>query len=358
MKWRRRDLAPDADGDPVDQPSEPPNRRLSRRSLFTLGAARAAPTEENLGALGATWRSYSAAVAGVAAPAPKPAGAETTDYAALKEEARSAWEAAAGDPIGRSLAPVAQALVEAVGVTAGVGLLDVGAGDGNLALAAVRAGARVTALDLSPRLVECGRDRTESEGTQVHWIVGDAEALPFAKDSFDAVASCFGAMYAPRPQRAGSELVRVARPGGVVAMANWASSGFMSRVLGLADTLIPRPPGVPRPVRWGRFESLYLYLGALSDGFETIPRSIEFEFESTDAAWSAFSTPPGPLAAGLTRAESAARERAREDFLGIVDAYATRSPFGQLSIAAEYVLVVGRKPAPPATALEATQAGS
>lgn len=307
-----------------------------------------APSDENLAALGATWRSYAAAEAGTEESTAATAPVETTDYEALKDEARAAWDTASDDPIGRRLAPVSDALVEAAGVTAGHTLLDVAAGDGNLALAAVGAGARVTALDLSPRLVECGRERTERAGVKVEWIVGDAEALPFASDSFDCVVSCFGAMYAPRPQRAGAELVRVARPGGVVAMANWASSGFMGRVLGIAETLNPRPNGVPRPVRWGRFESLYLYLAALPEGFEMIPGSIALEFEGAEAAWSAFSTPPGPLAVGLTRAKSAAQERAKEDFLAVVDAHATRSSSAPLSIAAEYVLVVGRKPAPPA----------
>ena len=309
-----------------------------------------APSDENLAALGATWRSYAAAEAGAEESAGATARVEATDYAALKDEARTAWETASDDPIGRRLVPVADALLEAAGVTPGQGLLDVAAGDGNLALAAVGAGARVTALDLSPRLVECGGERTERAGVKVEWVVGDAEALPFATDSFDCVASCFGAMYAPRPQRAGAELVRVARPGGVVAMANWASSGFMSRVLGIAETLIPRPKGVPRPVRWGRFESLYLYLSALSEGFEMSPGSITLEFESANAAWSAFSTPPGPLAAGLTRPEPGARERVKEEFLGVVDAYGSRPSSASVAIAAEYVLVVGRKPVPPAIA--------
>lgn len=344
--WGSRE--PEAGRADAAEPSESPSRALSRRSLFTLGAARVAPSDENLAALGATWRSYAAAEAGTEESAGATARVETTDYAALKDEARAAWETASDDPIGRRLAPVADALIDAAGVTPGQGLLDIAAGDGNLALAAVGAGARVTALDLSPRLVERGRERTERAGVKVEWVVGDAEALPFANDSFDCVASSFGAMYALRPQRAGAELVRVARPGAVVAMANWASSGFMSRVLGIAETLHPRPKGVPRPARWGRFESLYLYLAGLSEGFEMTPGSIALEFESADSAWSAFSTPPGPLAVGVTRAEAAARERAKEDFLAVVEAHASRSSSAPVAIAAEYVLVVGRKPAPAA----------
>ena len=48
--------------------------------------------------------------------------------------------------------------------------------------------ARVTTLDLSPRLVECGRERTERAGVQVEWVVGDAAALPFANHSLDALS--------------------------------------------------------------------------------------------------------------------------------------------------------------------------
>ena len=67
-------------------------------------------------------------------------------------------------------------------------------------------------------------------------------------------------------------------------------------------------------------------------------------------AWSAFSSPPGPLAVGVTRAEPGARERAKEEFFGVVDAYASRPSSAPVAIAAEYVLVVGRKPMPPAIA--------
>ena len=93
-------------------------------------------------------------------------------------------------------------------------MLDVAAGSGNAALPAARTGATVVASDLTPELLDRGRELATAEGLDLTWEVGDAEALPYGDGSFDAVISCVGVMFAPFHQAAADELVRVTRPAG------------------------------------------------------------------------------------------------------------------------------------------------
>jgi ubiquinone/menaquinone biosynthesis C-methylase UbiE len=103
--------------------------------------------------------------------------------------------------VARYLEPYAEALAGFAKVQPGSEVLDVAAGNGNFAIAAARRGARVIATDLTPAMIELGRLRTEAANLDVEWREADAEALPFADGRFDLVASVFGAMFAPRPER-------------------------------------------------------------------------------------------------------------------------------------------------------------
>ena len=106
-------------------------------------------------------------------------------------------------------------------------MLDVAAGTGNVAVIAAERGAHVTVSDLTPRMIELGRSRSGREGLDIDWVEADAEALPFPDGRFDAVTSAIGAMFTPRPELVASELVRVTKPGGVLAMANYTPRGFL-----------------------------------------------------------------------------------------------------------------------------------
>lgn len=135
-------------------------------------------------------------------------------------------------------------------------VLDVAAGNGNVAVSAARRGARVVALDLTTAMVQAGRRRTSVSGLDVEWIRGDAEALPFADEQFDCVASVFGASMAPQPAMAAEELFRVVRPGGKVAMANWTSEGLASKLGAIMTSYLGSPPmrqrkKHPRTYGWG-----------------------------------------------------------------------------------------------------------
>jgi ubiquinone/menaquinone biosynthesis C-methylase UbiE len=168
-------------------------------------------------------------------------------YARLKEGQRWLWSLGDYDEMARRLQPYADALADACGIARGTHLLDVGAGTGNLAIAAARRGAAVVASDLSPRMVELGRARSAAEHLAIEWREADAEDLPFEDGRFDVVASAFGAMFAPRPELVARELTRVVRPGGLVALANYCpDGGFVSEFAALLERFAPPSP-LPLP---------------------------------------------------------------------------------------------------------------
>jgi SAM-dependent methyltransferase len=158
-----------------------------------------------------------------------------TDVQPIKDIQKRMWSLGDYRELARQFEPTAAALVEACGVGPGMEVLEVAAGTGNLAVAAARRGARVVASDLTPRMVELGQQRSAAEGLAIEWLEADAEDLPFDAGRFDVAASTFGAMFAPRPQVAATELFRVVRSGGTVGLANWTPQGYLGRQIDLAS---------------------------------------------------------------------------------------------------------------------------
>lgn len=157
-------------------------------------------------------------------------------------------------------------------------VLDVACGTGNLAMPAARAGASVTGVDIAPNLIAQAKAHAADEALAITFEVGDAERLPYESDSFDSVVTMFGAMFAARPERAASELLRVTRPGGRIAMANWTPTGFIGQMLKTTVAYVPPPQGVPSPLLWGSEE---IVRSRLAGGVATLAltrRLITFEY--------------------------------------------------------------------------------
>jgi SAM-dependent methyltransferase len=171
----------------------------------------------------------------------------------LKARHRAMW--ASGDypsMVETFLLPLGPRLVEACGIEAGMSVLDVAAGTGNASIPAAERGARVTASDLTPELLEAGRSKAESAGLQLEWVTADAENLPFEDGAFDVVMSSIGAMFAPRHQEVADELVRVCRPGGTIGMLNWTPEGMIGALFRTMGPFAPPPPpGAQPPPLWG-----------------------------------------------------------------------------------------------------------
>ena len=146
-------------------------------------------------------------------------------------------------------------LVAACGISAGLRVLDVAAGTGNVAIRAAEAGASVVASDLTPENFEAGRREAQARGVEVEWVEADAEALPFGDGEFDVVTSSAGAIFAPDHQAVADELVRVCRPGGTIGMINFTPEGLAREFFELFGRYAPPPPpGALPPVLWGSEE--------------------------------------------------------------------------------------------------------
>ena len=168
----------------------------------------------------------------------------------LKKRLKNIWMAGDYDRFSRYMESDARAFYFRLNAAPGSRFLDVGCGSGQLALIAARDGMNVTGVDIASNLVERAQARAHAEGLSARFEVGDAEALPFEDASFDVVASLIGAMFAPRPDLVASELLRVCKPGGTIAMANWTPQGFIGQMFKAVSKFIA-PSGMPSPVLWG-----------------------------------------------------------------------------------------------------------
>jgi SAM-dependent methyltransferase len=155
-------------------------------------------------------------------------------------------------PLETYTTPTAAQLVKHARVRAGQRVLDVACGTGVVAVTAARHGARVTGLDLTPALLERARENSRTAAVEIDWHEGDAENLPFEDGAFDVVLSQFGHIFAPRPDVAVAEMLRVLKPGGTIAFATWPPELFIGRMFTLtARYAPPPPPGVAPPPQWG-----------------------------------------------------------------------------------------------------------
>lgn len=203
---------------------------------------------------------------------------QTIDIDALKGRLKSTWMAGDFGLIAKSYETGAAEFVSRLELAPGTRVLDVACGTGNLAMPAARIGAEVTGVDIATNLLEQARARAESEGLAVRFDEGDAEKLPYPDASFQAVISMFGVMFAPRPELAAAELLRVCQPSGIIALANWTPRGFVGQMFKTIASHVPPPSGMPSPLQWGDESILRERLGSGCSAIQTTPRLIAFEF--------------------------------------------------------------------------------
>lgn len=169
----------------------------------------------------------------------------------IKSNMRSTWMAGDFGVIAKNTAGAAEAFVSRLAVPSDGRVLDVACGTGNTAIPLARRGCMVTGVDIAANLLAQARERAAAEGLSVVFDEGDAEQLPYADASFDAVVTMFGAMFAPRPELVAAEFARVIRPGGLLAMANWNPASFSGSMFKVTGRHVPPPPGIAPPVLWG-----------------------------------------------------------------------------------------------------------
>lgn len=193
---------------------------------------------------------------------------------------RALWEKGDFTRIAQTMRKSGEELVDAIGITPEMAVLDLGCGDGTTALPAARKGADVLGVDIAANLVAAGNERARAAGLDnLTFRQGDASNLEgIGDDSFDLVISIFGAMFAPRPDEVAREMARVTKPGGRIVMGNWIPGDptLVAQILKISSAYTPPPPeGFVSPMTWGdeevvrkRFEAAGIAADAI--GFERV----------------------------------------------------------------------------------------
>jgi len=264
----------------------------------------------------------------------------------LKEGQRRIWASGDWPAFATIIQDVADATVAEVGVGEGDDFLDVATGSGNAAIAAALRRARVTGLDLVPELVDAARARAADAGLEAEFVVGNAEELPFADDSFDRVTSIFGAMFAPRHQMAADELVRVARPGGVIGVAAWTPEGMNGQMFKtLGEHMPPPPEGFMPPAMWGSEDHVQSLFSAPGLDVSCEKRMAEFDWESLESWIDHCERNLGPTVMAKAALEPQGKwEAARADLLALGERY-NEADDGTMRTRAEYLLTKVTLPA-------------
>jgi SAM-dependent methyltransferase len=169
---------------------------------------------------------------------------------------KALWEKGDFTRIAAIMRESGEALVDSLGITEGLDVLDLGCGDGTTALPEARRRANVLGVDIARNLVEAGNRRAQAEGlSNLRFQEGDASNLEdLSDDSFDLTVTIFGAMFAPRPFDVAKEMVRVTRPGGRIVMGNWIPNDptLVAQILKISSAYSPPPPeGFVSPMLWG-----------------------------------------------------------------------------------------------------------
>jgi ubiquinone/menaquinone biosynthesis C-methylase UbiE len=263
------------------------------------------------------------------------------DVAEIKQRQRATWGRGEYRELSRMLEPAAIALCDACAVSAGQEVLDVGAGDGNFALAAAREGAAVVASDLSPGTVERGRTRSAEEGFEIEWAEADAEELPFEDGRFDCVGSVFGAMIPPRPEVVARELFRVARPGGTVGMTAWTPQSFATAMFDIGRRYTPPPPDMPLPFEWGDEEVVRSRFDGLAASIELRRAVVPWQADSLEGFGQCLESNP-MAAAAKENLPPEQYEAMRAAQLELAQEW-NSAPDGAVRIETEYLISVARK---------------
>ena len=242
------------------------------------------------------------------------------------------------DLVSRGIADAIEHAVDRLDPCPGERILDVGTGTGWAARSIAARGAIVTGVDLGAEVIEAAH--ALSNGHDIDFRVGDAEALPFPDDHFDAVISTFGVMFVRDPEAAAAELARILRPGGRLVLATWASGGSVQEMFQLIKSYKPLEDNpAPSPFEWGKTARLTELLGdSFSLRFE---EAISFFRPSSSVkAWDTFSTGFGPVVTLLEILPAEKAARLRHEFIAFHEAH--RSDAGVL-MERPYVITVGRE---------------
>jgi len=264
---------------------------------------------------------------------------QAPDLAAIKQRQQATWASGDFAVIGTTLQIVGESLAEAADIRAGERVLDVAAGNGNATLAAARRFAQVTSTDYVPALLERGRARAAAEGLEVEFKVADAEALPFADASFDAVLSTFGSMFTPDHARPAREMLRVVRSGGRIGLANWTPEGFLGALFKVIGAYVPPPAGLKSPMLWGTEPHLVELFGPQAADIRTVRKNFNFRYRSAAHWIQIFRDFYGPTHKAFAALDAARQNALEGELTTLLGKWNIAGP-GSLVVPGEYLEVV------------------
>lgn len=281
-------------------------------------------------------------------PAATMAAVKTTDQqstavspelAAIKARQKAAWSSGDYAVVGTTLQIVGEELCEALDLRAGTRVLDVAAGNGMVSLAAARRWCEVVSTDYVASLLERGRARAEAEGLAIEFQEADAEALPFADSSFDAVVSTFGVMFTPNQDKAAAELLRVCKSGGQIGLTNWTPDGFIGQMFKTLGKYLPPPAAAKSPLAWGTRSRLNEMFGSAESRIKTASRNFNFRYRSAEHFIEVFRTYYGPMLKAFSALEMRQQNELEKELLYLV-ARMNRAGNGTMVVPSEYLEVI------------------
>src|SRR2546421_6462523 len=262
---------------------------------------------------------------------------------------KALWEKGDFTRIADTMRESGDALVQRLGITKGLKVLDLGCGDGTTALPEAKLGADVLGIDIARYLVEAGNRRAQEHGlTNLKFQEGDASNLEEVPDnSLDLVVSIFGAMLAPKPFDVAKEMVRVTRPGGRIVMGNWIPNDptLVAQILKISSAYSPPPPeGFVSPMTWGvetNVTERFTAAGASPEKISLLRDTYRFHFPSppTDVV-AEFRDYYGPTMNAFDAAEASGRTAGLEqELVALFTAHNDSPDAGATSIPATFLRV-------------------
>ncbi|HAB19107.1 MAG TPA: SAM-dependent methyltransferase [Verrucomicrobiales bacterium] len=264
---------------------------------------------------------------------------------AIKAKQKATWEAGDFGQVARRIENFAEEFMAQQPLRRGLRVLDVACGTGNLAVIAANHECIVSGIDIAANLLAQARARAAEADLDIDFREGDAEALPFAQDSFDLTVSMFGVMFTPQPAVAAAELWRVTKPGGQIALANWTPEGFIGKMFGVFKAHLPPPPlGVPSPMEWGKEPTVQQ---RLQDGFTEVRLTrrlacMRFPFPPAETV-EFFRTYYGPTLRAFESLSESGQAALLRDLVELQTQHNTSKTSDATEVAAEYLEVVATK---------------
>ncbi|HEU4420735.1 MAG TPA: class I SAM-dependent methyltransferase [Planctomycetota bacterium] len=261
------------------------------------------------------------------------------DLATVKNRQMAAWASGDYAVVGTTLQIVGELLAEACDLRWDEKVLDVAAGNGNATLAAARRGSKVTSTDYVADLLERGAERAAAERLEVTFEVADAEKLPYADASFDAVVSTFGVMFAPDHAASAAELARVCRPGGRIGLANWTPESLVGQMFKILGRHLPPPKGLQSPALWGAEAHLRSLFGRDAAAIAVTPRTFNFRYRSAAHFIEVFRNWYGPVHKAFAALPAENARALERELTELLDSRNVAGP-ASLVVPSEYLEVV------------------